>query len=114
MKENNIILCFFIEEAMMMLQVDRREFLRKSGQSAAGSGLIGMSGNHLAAMPSETLIKVGDAASITSIIVDYVVKAPTNSLRNAENEKAWDEPLVGFSQGDDPIYQFYKEDIGCG
>ena len=53
-----------------------------------------------------------DAASLTSLIVDYTAKAPTNSLRNAENEKAWDEPLVGFSRGDDPIYQFFKDDIG--
>lgn len=27
-------------------------------------------------------------------------------------EKAWDEPLVGFSRGDDPLYRYFKEDIG--
>jgi ferredoxin len=27
-------------------------------------------------------------------------------------EPAWDEPLVGFSRGDDPLYRWFKEDIG--
>jgi epoxyqueuosine reductase len=96
----------------MKPELNRRDFLRVSAQSAAVTGLVGVAGNHLAAMPSETPVKVGDAASIKSLITDYVAKSPTNSLRNAENEKVWDDPLVGFSRGDDPIYQFYKEDIG--
>jgi len=28
------------------------------------------------------------------------------------DEPAWDEPLVGFSRGDDPLYQQFKDDIG--
>jgi epoxyqueuosine reductase len=27
-------------------------------------------------------------------------------------EPAWEEPLVGYSRGDDPLYQRFKEDIG--
>lgn len=33
-------------------------------------------------------------------------------MKNTENEKVWAEPLVGFSSGADPLYQFYKKDIG--
>ena len=35
-----------------------------------------------------------------------------NSLMNEENERAFENPLVGFSNGDDPLYKFFKEDIG--
>jgi epoxyqueuosine reductase len=96
----------------MMFPVNRREFLRKSAQGVAMAGLATLTGKQLAAMASEETVKVRDAASIRSLIVDYVAKAPTNSIRNAEKEKAWDEPLVGFSKGDDSIYQFFKDDIG--
>lgn len=48
---------------------------------------------------------------LTEIIVNFV-RSPENSIRNAENDPAWAEPLVGLSRGDDPIFQFFKEDIG--
>jgi epoxyqueuosine reductase len=96
----------------MKLELNRREFLRVSAQGTAVAGLAGVAGISLSAAVPEPPIKVGNAASITSLIADYVAKSPTNSIRNAANEKAWDEPLVGFSRGDDPIYQFFKEDIG--
>jgi epoxyqueuosine reductase QueG len=28
------------------------------------------------------------------------------------DERAWDDPLVGFSSGDDPLFEFLKADIG--
>lgn len=49
---------------------------------------------------------------IDGIIKSFVNKSPYNSLRNGKNERAWEEPIVGFSKGDDPIYEFLKEDIG--
>ncbi|MFX0068024.1 MAG: epoxyqueuosine reductase [Promethearchaeota archaeon] len=52
------------------------------------------------------------AAWIENIIKDFVSKSPENSLKNDENEKAWGEPIVGFSKGDDPVYEFFKRDIG--
>jgi epoxyqueuosine reductase len=96
----------------MKPELNRRDFLRVSAQSAAVAGLVGVACNHPTVTAAENPVKVLDAASITSLIVDYSAKSPNNSIRNAENEKAWDEPLVGFSRGDDPLYQFYKEDIG--
>jgi len=52
------------------------------------------------------------ATWIEETIKRFVNKSPENTLRNKENEKAWADPLVGFSSGDDPIYQLYKKDIG--
>jgi hypothetical protein len=49
---------------------------------------------------------------IEGIIKNFVNESPENSLRNNEKERAWADPLVGFSKGDDPLYQFYKKDIG--
>jgi len=39
------------------------------------------------------------------------IRSPENSLKY-KNEEAWADPIVGFSGGDDPLYQFYKADIG--
>jgi len=49
---------------------------------------------------------------LETIIKQFINESPKNTLKNDENEKAWAEPLVGFSSGADPLYQFYKKDIG--
>ena len=36
-----------------------------------------------------------------------------NTLKKWADEPAWGEPLVGFSNGADPLYVFYKRDIGA-
>jgi len=46
---------------------------------------------------------------VEGIIKDFINRSPENTLKNPANEKAWDDPLVGFSSGDDPLYQQYKE-----
>jgi ferredoxin len=38
--------------------------------------------------------------------------SPFNTMKKWNNEQAWDEPIVGFSNGADPLYKFYKRDIG--
>ncbi|OGP50116.1 MAG: 4Fe-4S ferredoxin [Deltaproteobacteria bacterium RBG_13_43_22] len=53
-----------------------------------------------------------DAKTIKQIIVEFVRTSPENSLKNEAHEPAWDEPLIGFSSGSDPIYQSYKEHVG--
>ncbi len=50
-------------------------------------------------------------AWITDEIREYM-RSPANTLREWDDEPAWAEPLVGFSSGADPLYAFYKEDIG--
>ena len=45
-------------------------------------------------------------------IREFVATSPDNTLRNGTVEKAWAEPLVGFSSGDDPLYLEFKEHVG--
>ena len=47
---------------------------------------------------------------VESMIKDFINHSPENTLKNPAKAKAWDDPLVGFSGGDDPIYQAYKEE----
>ncbi len=49
---------------------------------------------------------------LESAIKEFCLNSPDNSLKNEENDRAWGEPLVGFSSGCDPLYQTIKEDIG--
>lgn len=49
---------------------------------------------------------------IEGVIKSFVAGSSENSLKDATNDKAWAEPLVGFSRGDDPIFEFFKTDIG--
>jgi len=49
---------------------------------------------------------------VERIIRDFINRSPENTLKNTANDKAWANPLVGFSRGDDPIYQAYKEHVG--
>ncbi len=52
------------------------------------------------------------AASLEVTIKRYINSSPSNSLKNKESEKAFGDPLIGFSSGDDPLYKFFKKDIG--
>jgi len=63
------------------------------------------------------MLKVTDGidnlgAWVEAVIKQFINESPENTLKNKENEKAWAEPLVGFSSGADPLYPFYKNDIG--
>jgi epoxyqueuosine reductase len=53
-----------------------------------------------------------DKDFIEGLIKDFVNNSPLNSLGNETGDKAWDEPLVGFSGGDDPLYDEFKRHIG--
>ena len=44
--------------------------------------------------------------------INDFISSPRNTLNEETGEPAWGEPLVGFSSGADPLYQFFKEDIG--
>jgi epoxyqueuosine reductase QueG len=49
---------------------------------------------------------------LTQIIRDYVNLSPENNLQNDPPEKAFSDPLVGFSNGADPLWEDYKEHVG--
>lgn len=44
--------------------------------------------------------------------INKFLSSSANSLQNETGEKAWDKALVGFSSGNDPLYQNLKSDIG--
>src|SRR3989339_1705463 len=50
---------------------------------------------------------------IEETIRDFIKDSPENTLKNKENEKAWEDVLVGFSNGADPLYQESKEHVGA-
>lgn len=49
---------------------------------------------------------------IENIIQNFIENSPENSLKNEANEPAWEEALVGFCSGSDPIFESYKEHVG--
>jgi len=53
-----------------------------------------------------------DGPWIEKVIMDLIRTSPENSLKNPANELAWDEALVGFSSGADPLYLDYKAHVG--
>jgi len=57
-------------------------------------------------------IKQNPALWIGERILQYAASGE-NSLRfEGIHEPAWEAPIVGFSRGDDPLYQQFKNDIG--
>jgi len=49
---------------------------------------------------------------VRNIIHDFINQSPENNLGNNPPEKAFAEPLVGFSRGDDSIFEAYREHVG--
>ncbi len=52
------------------------------------------------------------ASWIRSLIENFIGGSPENTLQNPDQEKAFENPLIGFSRGDDPLYRRYKEVVG--
>ncbi|MBA4397914.1 MAG: 4Fe-4S ferredoxin [Syntrophus sp. (in: bacteria)] len=57
-------------------------------------------------------IRENPVVRISQIIRDFILHTPENTLKNETGEPAWDDPLVGFSRGNDPLYRQFKDDIG--
>jgi len=55
----------------------------------------------------------GEAAqAIEEFIKTYVAESPENRLSQIDDSPIFEEPLVGFAAGEDPLFQHYKELIG--
>ena len=52
------------------------------------------------------------AAWLRSIIQTFLSNSSHNTLQNKTDEKAFDQPLVGFSRGDEPLYEDFKKHVG--
>lgn len=48
---------------------------------------------------------------ITGEVKTYT-NSPVNTMQKWNDEPAWGEPIIGFSNGADPLFDFYKRDIG--
>jgi len=51
--------------------------------------------------------------SIKGLIQDFIMSSPDNTMKDKNGEPAWDDALVGFASGADPIWQQYKEYVGA-
>jgi epoxyqueuosine reductase len=52
------------------------------------------------------------AVWIENVIRDFIERSPENTLQGAFQEKAFENPLVGFANGADPIFESYKRYVG--
>jgi epoxyqueuosine reductase len=52
------------------------------------------------------------ASFIEKAIKEYVAGSPSNRFSAFSGEPIWDEPLVGFADGDDPLFKEYKTVVG--
>lgn len=50
--------------------------------------------------------------TIRQWIQDFIRQSPDNTMEKETREPAWEEALVGFASGADPIWQQYKEYVG--
>ncbi len=48
---------------------------------------------------------------IETVIKDFIDHSRENTLKNKDNERACETPLIGFSRGDDPLFEPYKEHV---
>jgi epoxyqueuosine reductase len=56
---------------------------------------------------------VGSVAWVESLIRDFWAASADNTMGGGPAEKAWDEPLVGYARGDDPLFARLKVDLGA-
>jgi hypothetical protein len=49
---------------------------------------------------------------VRSLIGEFISGSPLNNLGDQTGEPAWDDVLIGFASGADPIWPQYKEYIG--
>ena len=52
------------------------------------------------------------AQSLEDMIRGFVLDSPLNRLEDLDGGPIFEEPLVGFADGDDPLFQEYKSIIG--
>jgi hypothetical protein len=60
----------------------------------------------------ESLQKSEKPAWIEGLVRDFILHSPENTLKNQANDRAFEEAVIGFSKGDDPLYDAYKDLVG--
>lgn len=59
-----------------------------------------------------TIFETNPAKFIEESIKTYVRESPDNCIKEPKCNPIFDEPLVGFADGDDPLFQEFKKIIG--
>lgn len=49
---------------------------------------------------------------LVTAIKTFVATSPLSQLKDIDGAPMWEEPLVGFADGDDPLYTLYKTVVG--
>ncbi|MBW2690407.1 MAG: 4Fe-4S ferredoxin [Deltaproteobacteria bacterium] len=62
-------------------------------------------------MENKAAPDVGSAAWVEQLIHNYWATSPQNILKEGSDEKAWDEPLVGFARASHPLFRQLAEDL---
>jgi epoxyqueuosine reductase len=57
-------------------------------------------------------LQANPASFLQKEIKDYIANSINNRFLAFPDEPIWDEPLIGFASGDDPIFEEYKTIIG--
>lgn len=98
----------------MNRKINRRKFLKYSARGVAVAGLVNVKADlgTPGLLHAQTLSGGAQVKWVNSLIRDFIVNSPLNTLKDAENERAFEEPLVGFSPGDDAIFESYKDHVG--
>jgi epoxyqueuosine reductase QueG len=62
---------------------------------------------------SRQKLRSGEGSSwLQEEVRDFLIHSPENTLANQAKDRAFEEAIVGFSRGDDPLYDAYKERVG--
>lgn len=56
--------------------------------------------------------RADDGAWISQFIKDFVKTSPQNQMGLSDHEPIWEEPLVGFANGADPVFVQIQNDVG--
>lgn len=51
-------------------------------------------------------------ARVKGMIEEFIRRSPENNLQNGTGERAFENPLVAFVRGDDPLFESYKQYVG--
>ena len=66
----------------------------------------------MASNANREVFRADPATFLDKAIKDYVATSPANRFKSFDGGYIFDEPLVGFADGDDDIFQDYKKIIG--
>ena len=89
--------------------MSRRQFLKIAGVVAVGMGATGLG---VGIAEAGQMDVDNPKLWIETVIKDFIDHSSENTLKNKDNDKAFATPLVGFSRGDDLLWEAYKEHVG--